>query len=188
MEVGYQGKRAAALPRAVIEDDRPGFRDRDRAPRDHPGQAVKLSARKRRLVADKPQFSWSGGPATTLEPGQPGIRQPSGHHKSRDTGKPRDTGRRFGGDAGGRGGGRRFHDAAARRRSAFPGASPRIPWPGTPRCAYRSGALGENAGDCGRDAIFGDALDYSAVVGGPLGEEGDDVVLGGVMVRAQVLT
>lgn len=42
VEVGHQGERAAALTGAVVQDDRAGLGDRDRAAGDDPGHRVEF--------------------------------------------------------------------------------------------------------------------------------------------------
>ena len=51
VEVGHQGERAAALTGAMVQDDRAGFGDRDRASRNDPGHLVEFGRRERRFVA-----------------------------------------------------------------------------------------------------------------------------------------
>jgi hypothetical protein len=50
VEVGHQGERAAALAGAVVQDDRAGLGDRDRAAGQHAGHPVEFGRRERRLV------------------------------------------------------------------------------------------------------------------------------------------
>jgi hypothetical protein len=50
VEVGHQGERAAPLTRAVVEDDGAGFRDRDRAAGQHPGDIIELAYRQRGIA------------------------------------------------------------------------------------------------------------------------------------------
>ena len=71
VEVGHQGERAAALPGAVVQDDRAGLGDRDRAARHDPGHPVEFGRRERRGVPG--QLDGRG------QRGQPSGRQPVRH-------------------------------------------------------------------------------------------------------------
>ena len=71
VEVGHQGERAAALPGAVVQDDRAGLGDRDRAARHDAGHPVEFGRRERRGVA--------GQRRCRGQPGQPSGRQPVRH-------------------------------------------------------------------------------------------------------------
>src|ERR1700722_111605 len=51
----------------------------------------------------------------------------------------------------------------------------------------RGGAAGEDPGDRAGERAGRNALDHGAVVGGPLREQGDDVMGGRVVVGAQVV-
>ena len=70
VEVGHQGERPAALAGAVVEDDRAGLGDRDRAAGHHARRPVEFGGGQRRRVAD--QLDARG------QPGQPRVGPASG--------------------------------------------------------------------------------------------------------------
>jgi len=101
VEVRHQGERPAALAGAVVEDDRPGLGDGDRAAGEHAGHRVELAGGQRRGVADDPL---GGRPAGLIAgPGfdravarrarQPLLRQSVRDQETRDAGQHAGDGR-----------------------------------------------------------------------------------------------
>src|SRR5690348_4015013 len=91
VEVGHQGERAAALTGAVVQDDRPGLGDGDRAAGDDAAHPVEFGRGQRGLVAGQRDLTGQSGQPVAGEPvwyhERAGYRGRTGGQHAGDSGR-----------------------------------------------------------------------------------------------------